>query len=551
MSSDTIKSASAEISSASFNSLSYKNESVGYSIRPELVTRTSLHPTIVNGNLEKRIYYSLHNDAGDCVYISQFITTPNPDGSNIPTLIPGNTSNDVDSGPNFSPPLTPPQISDSENQNNGEGDNGGDDGNGGSGGNVPAPTPGIVTWPPTIPQKPDEEEIEEEDWTFVTTGGGYSGGNGDGSDAPDAVSNCTDFTDYAAQIANGTWSGYKPAGVYGKGKTSLVYKFYETPQSAIWADYAMANTRDEHNGRGLKVFMTLPRLKSAIGMYEGSVIYSHEGSFPNLEDATDMFKDCPSLTLFRVTNNSGASKIKIGNKMFQNCSELKDCNLGTMTRLESSDWMFDGCTNLTNLDMQIGGHITSAAGMFYGCSSLKKRIGVSASNCSYMYYGCSSMDGEYGSLSNVVDGTAMFHGNTKITHADLYLPNLTNGTHMFSGCKIRSIGNVNLQSLQYGNCMLKDSALSISDVDKVMTGLSHAPAMPAENPTGSTTVPNGLQMGMFVPAEGETNASGSSMTKEQFDEKWNEYFIETKDGADIYTLSNGWNVSITERSSLD
>ena len=542
MSSDTIKSASAEISSASFNSLSYKNESVGYSIRPELVTRTSLHPTIVNGNLEKRIYYSLHNDAGDCVYISQFITTPNPDGSNIPTLIPGNTSNNVDSGPNFSPPLTPPQIPDTENQNNGEGDSGGSD--------VPAPTPGIVTWPPTIPQKPDEEEIEEEDWSFVTTGGGYSGGNGDGSDAPDAVSNCTDFTDYAGQIADGTWDGYKPAGVYGKGKTSLVYKFYETPQSAIWADYAMANTRDEYNGRGLKVFMTLPRLKSAIGMYEGSVIYSHEGSFPNLEDATEMFKNCPSLTLFRVTNNSGAAKIKIGNKMFQNCSDLKDCNLGTMTRLESSDWMFDGCTNLTNLDMQIGGHITSAVGMFYGCSSLKKRIGVSASlsNCSYMYCGCSSMDGEYGSLSNVVDGTAMFRDNTKVTHANLYLPNLTNGTHMFSGCKIRSVSNVNFQSLQYGNCMLKDSVLSISDANKVMTGLSNAPAMPAKNPTGSKPVDNGMQMGMFVPPEGETDETGSSMTKEQFDEKWNTYY-NAEEG--IYTLSNGWKVLITEYSSLD
>ena len=542
MSSDTIKSASAEISSASFNSLSYKNESVGYSIRPELVTRTSLHPTIVNGNLEKRIYYSLHNDAGDCVYISQFITTPNPDGSNIPTLIPGNTSNNVDSGPNFSPPLTPPQIPDTENQNNGEGDSGGSD--------VPAPTPGIVTWPPTIPQKPDEEEIEEEDWSFVTTGGGYSGGNGDGSDAPDAVSNCTDFTDYAGQIADGTWDGYKPAGVYGKGKTSLVYKFYETPQSAIWADYAMANTRDEYNGRGLKVFMTLPRLKSAIGMYEGSVIYSHEGSFPNLEDATEMCKNCPSLTLFRVTNNSGAAKIKIGNKMFQNCSDLKDCNLGTMTRLESSDWMFDGCTNLTNLDMQIGGHITSAVGMFYGCSSLKKRIGVSASlsNCSYMYCGCSSMDGEYGSLSNVVDGTAMFRDNTKVIHANLYLPNLTNGTHMFSGCKIRSVSNVNFQSLQYGNCMLKDSVLSISDADKVMTGLSNAPAMPAINPTGSKPVDNGMQMGMFVPPEGETDVTGSSMTKEQFDEKWNTYY-NAEEG--IYTLSNGWKVLITEYSSLD
>ena len=532
MSSDTIKSASAEISSASFDILSYKNESIGYSIRPELVTRTSLHPTIINEKLEKRVYYSLHNDAGDCVYISPFITSPNPDGTNIPTIIPGNISNDIPSGPNFPPPFTPPLIPELENE---------DDDN-------PTPPEPPLIWPPIVPPKP--EEIEDDDWTIIGGGGGYSGGNGSGGDGADAVSNCTDFTDYAGQIADGTWDGYKPAGVYGKGDTSLVYKFFETPQSAIIADYAMANTRNEYNGRGLKVFMTLPRLKSAIGMYEKSVIYSHEGSFPKLEDATEMFKNCPSLTLFRVTNNSGAANVIIGNKMFQNCGDLKTCNLGTMTKIETANWMFDGCSNLKNLEMQLGGHITSAVGMFYGCSSLKKRINFPSSltNCSYMFSGCSSMDGDYSSLSGVVDGTAMFRNNENVTHADLYLPNLTNGTHMFSGCVIRSIGNVNFQSLQYGNCMLKDSILPISDVDKIITGLTHAPTMPDMNPTGTSPVPNGMQIGMFVPAEGEDDISGSTMTKENFDEKWNSYY-----NADngIYILENGWKVDIIQHSSLN
>ena len=40
----------------------------------ELVHRTSLHPTYVNGKLEKRTHYSLHNDASDCVSVSPIMT---------------------------------------------------------------------------------------------------------------------------------------------------------------------------------------------------------------------------------------------------------------------------------------------------------------------------------------------------------------------------------------------------------------------------------------------------------------------------------------------
>lgn len=70
MSKNLTGSATIQATNADINSLTYKGSNVSDSLPSELVHRTSLHPTYVNGKLEKRVHYSLHNDASDCVSVS-------------------------------------------------------------------------------------------------------------------------------------------------------------------------------------------------------------------------------------------------------------------------------------------------------------------------------------------------------------------------------------------------------------------------------------------------------------------------------------------------
>ena len=99
MSKDLIKSATIKANKAELNYINFKGDEIGNTIQPELVKRTSLHPTVnEKGEVEDRVYYTLHNDAGDCVYVSPFIQEEI--SNNISkTIIPGDN-----------PPPPPPPI---------------------------------------------------------------------------------------------------------------------------------------------------------------------------------------------------------------------------------------------------------------------------------------------------------------------------------------------------------------------------------------------------------------------------------------------------------
>jgi hypothetical protein len=99
MSKDLIKSATIKANKAELNYINFKGDEIGNTIQPELVKRTSLHPTVnEKGEVEDRVYYTLHNDAGDCVYVSPFIQEE----------ISNNISKTIIPGDNPPPPPPPP-----------------------------------------------------------------------------------------------------------------------------------------------------------------------------------------------------------------------------------------------------------------------------------------------------------------------------------------------------------------------------------------------------------------------------------------------------------
>jgi hypothetical protein len=52
------------------NKIILDGEEIGYSMLPKLVHRTSLEPHIEGEEVVDKQYYTLHNDAGQCVYVS-------------------------------------------------------------------------------------------------------------------------------------------------------------------------------------------------------------------------------------------------------------------------------------------------------------------------------------------------------------------------------------------------------------------------------------------------------------------------------------------------
>lgn len=529
--SDIFSTSTGEVNSVTVDKLLYGNESIGYAIRPELVSRTSLHPTIVDGKLEKRVYYSLHNDAGDCVYVSPFIATNGPNGTNYPTLIPGNPSNDLSTSPDFSNPPVPPSIDNSV--NNGEGDEGGDD----FVTDVPPPPTGNIIWPPVVTGD-EREDSGDDEWWIIDIGDG-GGGNTDGN--PQAISYETNFDDYAEKLAKKTWDGHYPSYPI-NGKTSNVYKFFETTQAAVTMNRAMAYTMDEYKGFGLKTIGIMPKVVSAEEMYRGSVIHEHTGSFPKLVNAKGMFRDCPSLTRVYVTNSKGAANIEDASYMFDSDDSLESVTLNAMTRVSNVDYMFYGCSSLKTVNMTVGNHLESGFCMFAKCTNLRNRISIpsSVTNGAFMFDGCEHIQRDYSSLVNIVDGRAMFRNNLNITYVDLNLPSLVDGSHMYSGCEATNIaGTIDLRSLKYGNCMLKDTRLSPSDVDRIMTHLDKdCGGMPTLNPSGN--IPNGIQIGVLTSIT-------SPMKMEDLEEKWKDKYNAEEA---FYELESGWIVTLNKFSTI-
>ena len=186
MSKDFAGSATVQGTRVVANSINYKNSNISSSIQPEMVRRTSLHPTYNGEEIEDRIYYSLHNDAGTCTFVSPHMKLE---------ITNGETSTSI---PNLEEPEKELPIID------------------------------IVPKPP-IPDDPPNDDDEDTNWP---TGGGGGGGGGwstdndDDSDTSNPSGPRTDFDDYASLLVA---SFEPPAGVE---SVSDVTRFYQN-RSAI------------------------------------------------------------------------------------------------------------------------------------------------------------------------------------------------------------------------------------------------------------------------------------------------------------------------------
>lgn len=508
MSKDFAGSATVQGTKVIANSINYKNSDISSSIQPEMVRRTSLHPSYNGEEIEDRIYYSLHNDAGACTFISPHMKLE---------ITNRETSASI---PNLEEPERELPIID------------------------------IIPTPPPIPGEPPSDDDEDTNWPTGGWGGGSGGwstDHGDDSDTSNPSGPRTDFDDYASLLVA---SFDPPAGVE---SLSDVTRFYQNRSAMTTAKRAMMKTRSKYSTRGTKLNEAYAQLVHADSMYESSKIETATLRVPKLVNAPSMFKGCRYLVDIKLNDAKSLENAEsmcessgvgyfIANKtnflsnaknMFKNCGSLKYVHLGAVNSLTNMDGMFEGCnvpkvdfkfdivesakrafakTNYTSFtlnfpelrdgtemlagcpkvtEIKAGSELnamTTASGMYRDCPLL-----VSDNNWTYnylntapdMYNGCKSLTtvvSRFPSLQNadrffkdcvalvnvdldfsfpaITSAVSMCENCISIKEVDGTFEYLSNGERMFYGCKGLKTINVNFPSLTNANNMFTHTMLS-------------------------------------------------------------------------------------------
>lgn len=577
MSKDLITSASINATEAILNTIILNNDDIGNSIQPKLVKRASLSPVIgENGELESRVYYTLHNDAGLNIYISPHLVLE--EESRVSTVsIPHS--------------------------------------------NTEFFTQFIPAIPPRKPYKTlihikDADTLPDENFTggFSVSGGTTSGSTNNKDDSGVVVEELEkeNFDDYSFILTGIKDSDGRRFRKPSRIKTlEDIIGFYQNTSNMISANRAMKYTRNELKSNGTNIILNLNKLQEAEEMYLGSKIIKCSGQYKQLRNASKMFKDCPFLQKVVLSNLENLANTSY---MFQNCTKLQEAYLLSNEGGISNDasYMFDGCTSLKigkaivknahntsymfrncqalrNININLV-NVDSAKGMFYKCSNLREVEGSYGVindaedlfifcenlktlptfdrliNCKWTFYKCKSLkklnysllipnkpvlydncDNAFRScdiledvpscLTQVTSARSMFQDCQNLKMANLDIPKCNNASGMYLGCPINSIqDSINFSNLIQASVMLKNARLSLDDATRIYMALPEPPPAPSNEKNRSCidigvssgekeeTIRSLEEAGFILMREAETSAEFYGL-KYKHNEADNRYWL--------------------------
>ena len=415
-------------------------EEIGYSILPKLVKRVPLEPTINDDDtINENIYFTLHNDAGQCVYVS-------------PALLESYNENQKVIPPDW--PVSKP------------------------------PTSWIVEDGVMIP-KPNinggRKVILDHDYDvylhlqFHSLNKIPQDGRRTGWYARDIISSKYAFRGTALVDEERNFPKTKDAtGMFAECKQLVNFaprKFLDCE----FADYMFKNCSN------LKTFLSSAKSTAFRGLVSGK----------------EMFYGCENLigdligTQYEICFHTPA--LKYAKNMFRNCKKIETLKNVNFKALEIMESMFDGCENFIGFYVDGGTSrkptlygVTNAKYAFYGCSNM---ISIPFSgdmrNLEYgtsMFYNCGIdgvmdrtfdkliegyyMFGNCGKLTsvskqdkstqfpNLENGKQMFVNCVNLSSIVLNFPKLTNGQNMFRGCtSLTTLENISIPELNNGLAM--------------------------------------------------------------------------------------------------
>lgn len=433
MSKDLIKSATIKANEAELNYIDFKGDDIGISMRPELVHRTELHPVISNeGELESRVYYTLHNDAGGAVYLSPSmhaenvnnitqVVVPGPYEPAIPTLPDTPPHHPVlpPLPPSIEIPFEPGNIIDPD-------------------GPLPPDNP---YWPgPNIdlPPYPPIDPLPPID------GGGGGGGTGGAPSGPAPQGG--NFDDYAEKLVN----KIEP---FATNKTfrrvENVLKWHHKNKGMVSAVRAMKGTRgyyinpfgvERRSNEGKIIDEEYRNLVNGSEMYTESNITKAKISAPNMELAPAMFK----LSRVAELNLVNLAKLEDATSFVENVYKLKALDLSSAKKLELADYLcHDSTLRSVKLDTTCLRKINSA---------------FEKSNLSYLY----TINNEKHFKVNQLYFPKVSHANRAFKDLRSYdakichFPELLEGESMFESSGISSTKIFDFPKLINMKCMFKD-----------------------------------------------------------------------------------------------
>ena len=177
----------------------------------------------------------------------------------------------------------------------------------------------------------------------------------------------------------------------------------------------------------------LSSLTVGYSMFDGCTnLTSFSSDLSSLTDGRNMFFNCFNLTSF----SSDLSSLMDGGSMFVNCSTLTSFS-SDLSSLTAGYSMFDGCTNLTSFSSDLSS-LTDGYYMFSYCENLPSFFSdlSSLTNGTRMFYNCSDLTSFNSDLSSLTNGARMFYNCSDLTSFNSDLSSLTSGINMFTGCKL-------------------------------------------------------------------------------------------------------------------
>lgn len=404
---------------------------IGTAMLPKLVHRTSLSPIVVNGKVEQRQFYTLHNDAGKCVFVSPALQ----DGMNKKWTRPWRWNWRTDESWHLHPVLVP------------------------EGSSYGSLLPDYIggTGDITSPDGPVEPDVPTPD------------------DIPDVINppypvpqNITDIswwyaTDKRKSVVPPAYDGYNPKNIL------------------------LANHTWEKSGL-LSYSMDLPKCTSGIRMFaESNDLTSFTANdFKSLQHGEGMFEKCEHLTtisntsdiftelvygskMFKETSissfNLSMPKLTHGTEMFYYCTSLASCSTQSFPELTQGAKMFYYCDDLKTIDTTFP-KLQNANEMYRGCTLLSKITGSNKfpnlTSARYMFRDCVNFVPSFDDTSFPLleDGQCMFDKVSNLTKIPCKFPSLKNARQMFMECNIsghldldmpRDFPNVKTNSFTGGN----------------------------------------------------------------------------------------------------
>lgn len=166
---------------------------------------------------------------------------------------------------------------------------------------------------------------------------------------------------------------------------------------------------------------------------------------PNIITMDSMFDTCTNLSEFSTAKSSvinspvNLNAVETATYAFYDCKKLSKFNCKKMLNLRDAKFMFYGCTKLNNVST-IFSSLVDGKGMFQNCTSLTTMRTDDAIQFQYltngkqMFANCTSLQSFKLNMPSLQDGTNMFRGCTSLTTITMTsFQNLNTGLAMFAG----------------------------------------------------------------------------------------------------------------------